>query len=129
MVETRPDLRASASMASTRAVSRVRLGAAEPTERLLADPTGKICGGADASDTFERLAELDPNLDGAESILLSDAVDHQRDVLILVGARPVAGRSGRSSRVSCTAVGSWRYLREAQWEFTSANIESVAPVG
>ena len=80
---------------------------------------------------FERLAELNPDLDEAELMLLSDAVDHQRDVLIAyrnqAGNRTV--REIQPRQLYGKWLDSWCHLRDAQREFTVANIESVAPAG
>jgi len=130
IVEARPEHRAPASGASMRVASRVRLGAAELAGQLLADPTGEI-GGGDVSDTFERLADLNPGLEDAELMLLSDAIEHQRDVLITyrskTGSRTV--REIQPRQLYGRWLDSWCHLRDAQREFTVANIESVAPVG
>lgn len=130
IVESRPEHRASAPRSPVRAAARARLSAAELAERLLADPTGAD-GGSDASDTFAQLAELNPGLTDTELILLADAVEHQRDVLITyrnkAGNRTV--REIQPRQLYGRWLESWCHLREGQREFTVANIESVAPVG
>lgn len=130
IVETRAEHRAPAE-GPMRAAPRARLAATELAQRLLADPTGVDSGAADTSDTFERLAELNPELDDAELMLLSDAVDHQRDVLITyrnqAGNRTV--REIQPRELYGKWLDSWCHLRDAQREFTVANIESVAPAG
>jgi hypothetical protein len=130
IVETPAEHRAT-STGPVRAAPRARLAATELAQRLLADPTGVDSGAADTSDTFERLAELNPELDDAELMLLSDAVDHQRDVLIAyrnqAGNRTV--REIQPRELYGKWLDSWCHLRDAQREFTVANIESVAPAG
>ncbi|MEV4318701.1 helicase C-terminal domain-containing protein [Actinocrispum sp. NPDC049592] len=131
IVEIRPEHRASTPDVSMRAASRARLSAAELAERLLADPAGEISGGADISDTFDRLAGLNPALDEAQLMVLSDAIDHQRDVRITYRSK-TGGRTVREIQpyeLHDRWLDSWCYLRAAQREFTVANIESVAPVG
>jgi hypothetical protein len=129
IVEAQPEHRA--AIASVRAVPRARLGAGELADRLLTDPLGDITGGADVSDTFDQLAVLNPDLDEAELMLLSDAVDHRHDVLITYrnksGSRTV--RAIQPRQLYGKWLDSWCHLRDAQREFTVANIESVAPVG
>jgi predicted DNA-binding transcriptional regulator YafY len=67
----------------------------------------------------------------AELMLLSDAVDHHRDVLITyrsnTGGRTV--REIQPRQLYGRWLDSWCHLRDAQREFTVANIESVAPAG
>jgi hypothetical protein len=130
IVEAQPEHRAAAT-ASVRATPRARLGATELAARLLADPHGDTTGGADVSDTFDQLAMLNPALDDAELMLLSDAVDHQHDVQITYrnksGSQTV--RAIQPRQLYGRWLDSWCHLRNAQREFTVANIESVAPVG
>lgn len=92
---------------------------------------------------FEQLAQ---RLGGADSLvaalrthnrdavvvgLLSDAVDHQHDVVITYrdrnGSRTV--RAIRPNQVYGRWLDSWCHLRNGQRDFTVANIESVSPVG
>jgi hypothetical protein len=131
IVEERRQHRAFVPRSPARAASRARLGAAELAARLLADPSGESSGSSGTSDTFERLAVLNPGLDDSELTLLSDAVDHQRDVLITyrssTGSRTV--REIQPRQLYGRWLDSWCHLRDAQREFTVANIESVAPVG
>ncbi len=131
IVETRPEHRAAVPTSLARMAPRARLGASELADRLLADPHGEIGRGADDSDTFDQLAELNPGLDDAELMLLSDAVDHQHDVLITYrnksGSQTV--RAIQPRQLYGRWLDSWCHLRNAQREFTVANIESVAPVG
>lgn len=131
IVEHQREHRASASRSPVRAVPRARLDAAELARQLLADPTGKDSAEADASDTFELLAELNPGLTDTELIVLADAIEHQRDVLITyrnkTGNRTI--REIQPRQLYGRWLDSWCHLRDAQREFTVANIESVAPVG
>jgi hypothetical protein len=131
IVETRPEHRAAAPAPLARLAPRARLGASELADRLMADPHGEIGGGTDSSDTFDQLAQLNPGLDDAELLLLSDAVDHQHDVLITYrnksGSQTV--RAIQPRQLYGRWLDSWCHLRNAQREFTVANIESVAPVG
>lgn len=87
----------------------------------------------DTSDTFERLAELNPSLDEAELMLLSHAVHHHRDMLITYRSRTGGQtmREIRSGRANWMGRGWFRGVirGDAQREFTVANIESVAPAG
>lgn len=129
IVEQRREHRATASRIPPRSSSRNRLSAAELAARLLADPVGHDSGVT--SETFERLAELNPRLDEAELILLSDAVDHQSDVLITYRSRTGSQtvREIQPRQLYGQWLDSWCHLRDGQREFTVANIESVAPVG
>nr|WP_042179610.1 helicase-associated domain-containing protein [Kibdelosporangium sp. MJ126-NF4] len=130
IVEQRQEHRASAPRSPVRVPSRARLGPAELARQLLADPSGED-GGAGTSETFEQLAQLNPALTDTELILLADAVEHQRDVLITY--RNKTGNRTVREIQPCHLYGrwldSWCHLRSAQREFTVANIESVAPVG
>jgi hypothetical protein len=129
IVEAQSEHRAAA--VAVRAMPRARLGATELADRLLADPHGDAGGAADVSDTFDQLAALNPALDDAELMLLSDAVDHQHDVQITYrnksGSQTV--RAIQPRQLYGRWLDSWCHLRNAQREFTVANIESVAPVG
>jgi predicted DNA-binding transcriptional regulator YafY len=131
IVEARPEHRAATPTGPVGAAPRARLSATELADRLLADPTGEISGAGDTSDTFEQLADLNPALDDAELMLLSDAVDNRHDVLITYRNKT----GGRTARVIQPRqlygrwLDSWCHLRDAQRDFTVANIESVAPVG
>jgi len=126
IVEQRQEHRASAARSPVRAASRARLGPAELAQQLLADPSDE-----DTSETFERLAQLNPGLSDTELILLADAVERQRDVLITY--RNKTGNRTVREIQPCQLYGrwldSWCHLRDAQREFTVANIESVEPVG
>ncbi|HEY3751440.1 MAG TPA: helicase-associated domain-containing protein [Pseudonocardiaceae bacterium] len=130
IVEARPEHRAAAT-ASVHATPRARLGATELADRLLADPHGDTSRGVDVSDTFDQLAMLNPDLDDAELMLLSDAVDHQHDVRITYrnksGGQTV--RAIQPRQLYGRWLDSWCHLRNAQREFTVANIESVEPAG
>ncbi|HEX4725161.1 MAG TPA: helicase-associated domain-containing protein [Pseudonocardiaceae bacterium] len=129
IVETRPEHRASAP--SPRMAVRARLRASELADRLLADPDGETGGGAAGSATFDQLAQLNPDLDVAELMLLADAVDHHHDVLITYrdkhGGQTV--RAIQPRQIYGRWLDSWCHLRDGEREFTVANIESVAPVG
>jgi hypothetical protein len=131
IVEERREHRASAPRSPVRAAPRPRLGAAELAERLLADPIGAASGETDTSEMFERLAQLNPSLTDTELILLADAVEGQRDVLITyrnkTGSRTM--REIQPRHLYGRWLDSWCHLRDAQREFAVANIESVAPVG
>ncbi|UJW35009.1 helicase-associated domain-containing protein [Saccharothrix sp. AJ9571] len=129
IVEQRQEHRAAAPRrALARTAPRARLGAAELAKHLLADPGGE--DGA-PSETFERLAQLGSGLTDTELILLADALDHERDVLITyrnkTGNRTV--REIQPNQLYGRWLVSWCHLRDAQREFTVTNIESVAPVG
>ncbi|GAB2745848.1 helicase-associated domain-containing protein [Amycolatopsis magusensis] len=129
IVEQRQEHRAAGPRrALARTAPRARLGAAELAKHLLADPEGE--DGA-PSETFERLAQLGSRLTDAELILLADALDHERDVLITyrnkTGNRTV--REIQPNQLYGRWLVSWCHLRGAEREFTVANIESVAPVG
>ena len=79
--------------------------------------------------TFELLAQLNRCLDDAELELLSDAVDHHHDVLITYrdknGSRST--RTIRPQQLYGKWLDSWCHLRDAQRDFTIANIEAVSP--
>ncbi|HEX5406385.1 MAG TPA: helicase-associated domain-containing protein [Pseudonocardiaceae bacterium] len=130
IVERRREHRATTSRVPARSARRSGLSAAELATRLLADPTGRDGGAADISETFERLAKLNPRLDEAELMLLSDAVDHQSDVLITYRSRTGSQtvREIQPRQLYGQWLDSWCHLRDGQREFTVANIESVAPV-
>lgn len=128
VVEERSEHRADQPPRAVRPTARSKVGAAELAARLLADPTG-TAGGGDA-DIVRRLAELNPALDDAELTLLADAIERERDVRIGYRTR-TGGHSVREiqpQRLYGKWLDSWCHLRNAQREFTVANIESVAPV-
>jgi hypothetical protein len=130
IVEARQEHRAPTAVKVARTASRTHVGAAELAKRLKADPTGEIDGAEDTSDTYDQLAELSPHLDDAELLLLADALDNQRDVVIAYrdknGSRSV--RAIQPHQLYGRWLDSWCHLREGQRDFTVANIESVAPV-
>jgi hypothetical protein len=130
IVEQRQEHQAAAPRSPVRVTSRARMDPAELARQLLADPSGAD-GEAHTSEMFDRLAQLNPGLTDTELILLADAVEHQRDVLITY--RNNAGNRTVREIQPCQLYGrwleSWCHLRDAQREFTVANIESVAPVG
>lgn len=129
IVETRPEHQASAP--DRVIITRLRsvLPATELARRLAADPQGAITGAVADSDTFELLARLNRHLDDAELELLSDAVDHQNDVLITYRDRngTRSTRVIRPQQLYGTWLDSWCYLRDAQRDFAIANIEAVDP--
>jgi hypothetical protein len=131
IVEQRQEHQASPPRSPARAASRPRLSAAKLAAHLLADPAGEDGGEADSSETFARLARLNPSLTDTELIVLADALEHQRDVLISyrnrTGNRTV--REIQPRQLYGRWLDSWCRLRDAQREFTVANIESVTPAG
>ncbi|HEX5497524.1 MAG TPA: helicase-associated domain-containing protein [Mycobacteriales bacterium] len=131
IVETRREHRApGGAPAAVPATRPGRLGAADLAARLMADPRGEAAGAGD-SPTFDRLASLNDDLDEAELVLLSDAVDNQHDVLITYRDRngSLTVRAIRPQQVYGRWLDSWCHLRNGQRDFTVANIEAVAPVG
>jgi hypothetical protein len=108
---------------------RSALSAPELARRLAADPHGDIVWASPDSGSFERLAQLNGHLDAAELELLSDAVEHHNDVLIVYrdknGSRST--REIRPQQLYGKWLDSWCHLRNAQRDFTIANIEAVAP--
>ncbi|MGH3717570.1 MAG: helicase-associated domain-containing protein [Pseudonocardiaceae bacterium] len=129
IVEARPDHQASAPEREVITRPRSELSATELARRLTADPQGATMGAAADSATFELLAQLNRHLDDAELELLSDAVDHQTDVLITYRDKN-GNRSTRAIRphqLYGRWLGSWCHLHNAQRDFTIANIEAVGP--
>jgi hypothetical protein len=137
IVETRPDHQAPAPGQAMIAKPRSALAATELAQRLLADPAGAAPGGQAGvqrdvvdSGTVELLAQLNPYLDDAELELLSDAVEHHHEVLITYRDK----NGSRSTRVIQPQqlygrwLDCWCHLRNAQRDFTIANIEAVSPV-
>ena len=108
---------------------RAVLSATELARRLAVDPHGETLWATADSDTFELLAQLNRHLNDAELELLSDAVDHHNDVLIVYrdknGSRST--REIRPQQLYGKWLDSWCHLRNAQRDFTIANIEAVAP--
>lgn len=143
IVEQQREHRAAAPRSPARATSRARprMDAETLAAQLLADPVGTNSGGAasggagnggaDTSETSARLAQLNPGLTDTEIILLADAIEAQRDVLISyrnkAGNRTV--REIQPRQLYGRWLDAWCHLRDAQRDFTVANIESVAPVG
>jgi Helicase conserved C-terminal domain len=129
IVEARPDHQASAPDRAVITTPRSALSATELARRLAADPQGVAVAAAADSDTFELLAQLNCHLDDAELELLSDAVDHHNDVLIVYrdknGSRST--RAIRPQQLYGKWLDSWCHLRNAQRDFTIANIEAVGP--
>jgi hypothetical protein len=109
--------------------SRSALSAAELARRLVVDPPDQTAEFSPDSGTFDLLAQLNSHLDDAELELLSDAVDHHNDVLIVYrdrnGSR--SSRAIRPQQLYGRWLDSWCHLRNAQRDFTVANIEAVAP--
>jgi predicted DNA-binding transcriptional regulator YafY len=97
--------------------------------RLAADPHGDTLEVSADSSSFQRLAQLNGRLDAAELELLSDAVEHHNDVLIVYrdknGSRST--REIRPQQLYGKWLDSWCHLRNAQRDFAVANIEAVAP--
>ena len=130
IVEARPDHQASALDHALITPPRSMLSATELARRLAADPQGATASAAATSNTFELLEQLNCHLDDAELELLSDAVDHHNDVLIVYrdknGSRST--RVIRPEQLYGKWLDSWCHLRNAQRDFTIANIESVGPI-
>ncbi|HEV7649154.1 MAG TPA: helicase-associated domain-containing protein [Actinophytocola sp.] len=107
-----------------------RLSAAELARQLLADPRGDHAP-VGAAATRRLLTRFNPDLDDSEVALLAHAVDTGGDVLIAYrdknGSHTI--RQIRPMRIFDRWLESWCYLRNAEREFTVANIESVAPAG
>jgi hypothetical protein len=129
IVEARHDHEASTPRRPIITKSRSALSAAELARLLAANPPGQTAGPSADSDTFDLLAQLNSHLDDAELELLSDAVDHHNDVLIVYrdknGSR--SSRAIRPQQLYGRWLDSWCHLRNAQRDFTIANIEAVAP--
>jgi hypothetical protein len=130
IVEARPDHQASAPTRAIITTPRPALPATELAQRLMADPHGVTMSVAADSDTFELLAQLNCHLDDAELELLSDAVEHHNDVLIVYrdknGSRST--RAIRPQQLYGKWLDCWCHTRNAQRDFTIANIEAVGPV-
>lgn len=131
IVEARPEHHAPAPNPGLMTQPRPVLSAGELARRLVADPHGALSTASADSTTFELLAQFNCHLDDAELELLSDAVDHHNDVLITYrdknGSRST--RAIRPHQLYGRWLDSWCHLRNAQRDFTIANIESVSPVG
>ncbi|GAB3875892.1 helicase-associated domain-containing protein [Kibdelosporangium lantanae] len=133
IVEQRQEHRASAPRSPVRPASRARLSPAELATQLLGDPSGDDNGGADTAETFELLARLNPGLSDTELILLADAVEHQRDVMITyrnkAGNRTV--REIQPRELYGRWLDSWCHLRDAQrsspWPTSSRSRRSADP--
>ncbi len=126
LVENREEHRAEGGAVTARQ-PRSRLTAAELAARLTANPNGER--GTATSDTFDVISRLNPHLDDAELTLLSHAVDNGDDVLIAYhdknGSHTV--RQIRPNQIFGRWLDSFCYLRNADREFSIANIDSVAP--
>ncbi|MGH3780712.1 MAG: helicase-associated domain-containing protein [Pseudonocardiaceae bacterium] len=129
ILEARHDHQAPTHERAVVTAPRSALPAAELVQRLRADPLGKAVGVSTDSDTFDVLSQLNGHLDDAELELLCDAVDHQNDVLIVYrdknGSRST--RAIRPQQLYGRWLDSWCHLRNAQRDFTVANIEAVGP--
>lgn len=137
IVETRHDHQAPARGQAMIITPRPALTATDLARRLLADPRNEAPGDCASSErdvadsgTVELLAQLNPSLDEAELELLSDAVEHHHEVLITYRDK----NGSRSTRVIQPQqlygrwLDCWCHLRNAQRDFTVANIEAVSPV-
>ncbi|HEX6404549.1 MAG TPA: helicase-associated domain-containing protein [Pseudonocardiaceae bacterium] len=129
IVEARHEHQAPALNRAYATQPRSALSANELARRLMADPHGTTHSVGLESNTFELLAQLNCHLDDAELELLSDAVDHHNDVLITYrdknGSRST--RAIRPHQLYGRWLDSWCHLRNAQRDFTIANIEAVSP--
>jgi predicted DNA-binding transcriptional regulator YafY len=129
IVEARPDHEAAPPDHRITVKPAAQLSAAELARRLAADPHGQAGRASAGSATFELLAQLNGYLGDAELELLSAAVDHHNDVLIVYrdknGSRTT--REIRPQLLYGQWLDSWCHLRNAQRDFTVANIESVSP--
>jgi hypothetical protein len=129
IVEARPDHQAPARNRAIIAQPRPTLSATALAHRLISDPHGTTVEAFADSATFELLSQLNHYLDDAELELLSDAVEHHNDVLITYrdknGSRST--RAIRPNQLYGRWLDSWCHLRNAQRDFTIANIEAVSP--
>ena len=77
------------------------------------------------------MAALTTTLDAAELALLADAIDHQRDISIVYRDKNgrVTVRDIQPREVYGRWLDSWCHLKNAQREFTVANIQAVSPAG
>ncbi|MGH8573957.1 MAG: helicase-associated domain-containing protein, partial [Gammaproteobacteria bacterium] len=125
IVEARHDHEAPALDHPISTKPRSVLSAPELARRLAADPHGDILWASVESGSVERLAQLNGHLDAAELELLSDAVENHNDVLIVYrdknGSRSI--REIRPQQLYGKWLDSWCHLRNAQRDFTIANIE------
>ncbi len=129
IVEARHDHQASTPVLPITTKARSALSATELVRLLAADPPGQTAGACADSETFDLLAQLNSHLDDAELELLSDAVDHHNDVLIVYRDKngSCSSRAIRPQQLYGRWLDSWCHLRNAQRDFTIANIEAVAP--
>jgi hypothetical protein len=129
IIEEQRDHQAPITARAVPTAIRARLSAADLACRLQADPYGETGDSAEPSETFQRLAALNTQLTNAELALLADAVDHQRDVLVIYrdknGSR--TRREIQPRELYGRWLESWCHLRNGERDFTVANIESVAP--
>ncbi len=129
IVESRHDHEAPALDRVIATGPRAVLSATELARQLVADPSGETMRATVDSATFELLAQLNGHLGDAELELLSDAVDHHNHVVIVYrdknGSRST--REIQPQQLYGKWLDSWCHLRNAQRDFTVANIEEVAP--
>jgi hypothetical protein len=129
IIEARQDHQAPAPHRAVISTPRAALSATELARRLAADPHDQTLWGCADSATFNLLAQLNGHLNDAELELLSEAVDQHNDVLITYrdknGSRST--RPIRPQQLYGKWLDSWCHLRNAQRDFTIANIEAVSP--
>jgi Helicase conserved C-terminal domain len=129
IVEGRREHRAPTASSPITTKVRSQLSAVGMARQLVADPTGDAARQAGGSSTLRMLEQLNDHLNSAELELLSDAVDSHNDVLITYrdrnGSRSI--RAVRPNQIYGLWLDCWCHLRNAQRDFTIANIESVAP--
>ncbi|HET9255626.1 MAG TPA: helicase-associated domain-containing protein, partial [Pseudonocardiaceae bacterium] len=129
IVEARHDHQAPAHSRVIIAQPRPTLSATALAHRLISDPHGVSGSPPVDSAIFELLSQLNSSLDEAELELLSDAVEHHNDVVITYrdknGSRST--RAIRPNQLYGKWLDSWCHLRNAQRDFTIANIEAVSP--
>jgi hypothetical protein len=134
IIENRRDHHAAARSTSrgvSRRASRPQVRPSELARQLMEDPSGEAARPTVGTATLESLKGLNRRLNNAELELLADAVDNCHEVLI--GYRDANGKRTLREIAPQSFYGkwidSWCYLRNAQRDFTVANIESVAPAG
>jgi hypothetical protein len=129
IVETHAEHLATTNPAATPR-RRAQLSASALARQLRTEPAdGTTLLDLPNPDTPQTLARLNPRLNTAELALLSDAIDHSTDVAIKYrnknGNHTI--RLIRPTQLYGKWIESWCHLRNAEREFTVANIESVAP--
>jgi hypothetical protein len=129
IIERRPEHQAAPHPAPAHTARRPRLTAANLADQLAADPDGRAAPESFDGGTYQQLADLNPRLAQAELVLLAHALDHEQDVRIAYrdnfGTRTV--RAIQPRQLYHRWLDSWCHLRNAQRDFTVANIESVTP--